>query len=1146
MRSTFLILLCWASLGSQLLAKEPLTTADQIRSTLETVEKSSVLTEETKVAIRNLYQRALAQLKTAGEEAARGEQFARIARTAPEDLGRARRELSLLPETAMIEGLSTDHLDRLQARLTEAEVELAQYEAEYEELSKEPERRAARRRDFLKERMALRSQLEEMQRQLDAAAPPDEPPPLSLARQTLLQATMQALSATLAAGASELDAYQATIDLLPVKTDLAAARVALSQQIVKAIRKDIERRKRTEVDQHLLQAAIDLAAAAGSIPLTERANANVQLVERRKAIREQIDRTSEELAAVARTADKLDQQRTRSQNKVDAVGLTGAIGLMLRKQKTLLPDVSKYRAAVRQRQAEMKTAQLAALELADRRADLADLDAALARGLAERESGAAPTLSEEEQQHMRAILAAERRYTIYLLTDTNAYVELLLELDGAQRQLIADTEKFEKYIDERVLWVRSADTLSAADISVMLEAARHYAQPAPWRELGAALAADFHSHLVLYCLVLLAVIPAWIASWRMTIHPLKGRMRRAGANRVGRVERLVREVLEIILRAAPWPLLMWFLGHRLSGLPSESGFVRAFGVGLASMAIHLAPLLFLYYVCQPRGFAKRRLGWSKTGVHRIRRILGVLIWGVLPLGFIYVTLNAQDSVRWQDSLGRICLIASLLIVALISERLLRPRTGILYRTLRPPHHITLLRLRWPLYLIGVGVHVGLAVLTIVGFTYAAGRLGQQVRETELLFLALLLVGSLLTQWTRLNDRRRAIRRLAQRRPVKPETGIATEFGIRPATASDDWLGESKTRPDSKIRSLITAVLVLVSLIGIWYIWVDVIPAMSFVNHVEIWDSGTPAALTAAADQPADTSPRPQPAVGPVTLGDMLTAIFVLLGVFVVARYIAGLFELPVIDRIPLDPALRNTITTVTRYALWVVGVMVAAGFLGISWGKVQWMVAALSVGLGFGLQEIFVNFISGLIILFERPMRVGDVITIGDATGVVQAIRLRATTITDWDRRELVVPNKEFVTARLLNWTLTNKTNRRVIQVGVEYGTDPDLVRDLLLKVARQNPRVLDTPKPIALFQEFTDSSLLFSLRVYHPKISDRLRGLHELNTAIARELTAAGIRFAFPQRDLHLRTPMPAPPSWIGPEEEGNSENNGSITPRD
>jgi potassium efflux system protein len=444
-----------------------------------------------------------------------------------------------------------------------------------------------------------------------------------------------------------------------------------------------------------------------------------------------------------------------------------------------------------------------------------------------------------------------------------------------------------------------------------------------------------------------------------------------------------------------------------------------------------------------------------------------------------------------------------------------------------------------LYVIGVGVHLGLAVIAIVGFTYAASRLGQQVLATELLFVCLLLIGSLVTQWTRLNARRMSLRQTAQRRPAEATATAAAEqaaeLGMPQADTGDAWFVEPKMS-DGKMRSLITTLLVMGGLIGLWYTWVDVIPALTFINEITIWDTEVAVTGTVSGDQPDDAVAREVPKFVPVTLGDVLMATFILLSTFVIARYIGGLFELPVLERLPLDSALRNTITTVTRYALWIVAVIVAAGCLGISWGKVQWMVAALSLGLGFGLQEIFANFISGLIILFERPMRVGDVITIGDTTGVVQAIRMRATTITDWDRKELVVPNKEFATGRLLNWTLTNRTNRRVIEVGVEYGTDPDLARDLLLKVARESPRVLDTPKPIALFEKFADSVLVFSLRVYHPKISDRLRGLHELNTAIQREFNKAGIKFAFPQRDLHLRTPMP-PISWFGPEEEGDAE---------
>ena len=131
----------------------------------------------------------------------------------------------------------------------------------------------------------------------------------------------------------------------------------------------------------------------------------------------------------------------------------------------------------------------------------------------------------------------------------------------------------------------------------------------------------------------------------------------------------------------------------------------------------------------------------------------------------------------------------------------------------------------------------------------------------------------------------------------------------------------------------------------------------------------------------------------------------------------------------MDPGTRYAFITICRYLIITVGIIVAFGWLGVPWASYQWLVAAVTVGLGFGLQEIFANFVSGLIVLFEQPIRVGDVVSIGDVTGVVSKIRMRATTVTNWDRHDLIVPNKEFITGRLLNWTLTNTVNRVVIHI---------------------------------------------------------------------------------------------------------------------
>jgi len=181
-------------------------------------------------------------------------------------------------------------------------------------------------------------------------------------------------------------------------------------------------------------------------------------------------------------------------------------------------------------------------------------------------------------------------------------------------------------------------------------------------------------------------------------------------------------------------------------------------------------------------------------------------------------------------------------------------------------------------------------------------------------------------------------------------------------------------------------------------------------------------------------------------------------------------------------------------------------------------VAALSVGLGFGLQEIFANFVSGLIILFEKPVRIGDVVTIGNLSGTVSRIRIRATTITDFDHKEIIVPNKTFVTDQLLNWSLSDTVTRVTIRIGVEFGSDLEQVRALLFQAARENPRVLKDPEPQVFFLNFGDSRLEHELRLHVRDLADRNPVIDEINRRLDSEFREHGITIAFRQLDVHLK----------------------------
>ena len=262
---------------------------------------------------------------------------------------------------------------------------------------------------------------------------------------------------------------------------------------------------------------------------------------------------------------------------------------------------------------------------------------------------------------------------------------------------------------------------------------------------------------------------------------------------------------------------------------------------------------------------------------------------------------------------------------------------------------------------------------------------------------------------------------------------------------------------------------------------------------------------------------------PVTLDAVLLGIFALVVTVLGSRNLPGLVELSLLSRAGVDAASRYVITSLLRYTIVIGGTLIGFSLLGMRWSQLQWMAAALTVGLGFGLQEIFANFVSGIILLFERPFRVGDVITVGDMNGRVTRIRTRATTILDFDNKEIVMPNKTFITGHLTNWGLSDTTTRVIVKVGVAYGTDPVATRELLLQAAAEDPRVLAEPAPSCWFLAFGASSLDFELRVFVASLSDRLESQNGLNIRINELFAEHGIQIAFPQLDLHVRD-MPPP----------------------
>jgi potassium efflux system protein len=260
----------------------------------------------------------------------------------------------------------------------------------------------------------------------------------------------------------------------------------------------------------------------------------------------------------------------------------------------------------------------------------------------------------------------------------------------------------------------------------------------------------------------------------------------------------------------------------------------------------------------------------------------------------------------------------------------------------------------------------------------------------------------------------------------------------------------------------------------------------------------------------------------VTLASLGLALIYGIAAWLLATRLPALIEIVLLRRFDMAPSGRYTVTALTTYVIVAIGILLVLSILGARWSQVQWLVAALTVGIGFGLQEIVANFVSGLIILFERPIRVGDAVTIGDTDGIVTKIKIRATTIRNWDGKELLVPNKEFITGRLLNWSLSDPTTRLVLSVGIAYGSPVRQAMDLMEQAARENENVLDDPVPTVIFESFGDNALGLLLRCFVDSVDLRFTTASALNEAINEKFTAAGITIAFPQRDVHLDTQGP------------------------
>lgn len=967
-------------------------------------------------------------------------------------------------------------LRTLEEWLTQEQARLARARAELEEA----ERRLSEAEQSRGEILAA---LEDLSRR-ELPAPVAEPATARTARQAWIDAASRVRQAERALLEQRQALLPSRLHLLTLERRLARRQVTEAENRVSWLSERIAEATGAEI------AALreEIAQQRTRVPryLEAYAQANVEAVERlaqtvadartwqttATALR---NRHAEILRALEDTRERL------------ALGGQGSaiVGGLLRSERQRLPDPRELDRQLGQALDRTAEARLLQLGLRDARGD-------------EDSSGAIVDLTQldiDKREEAQRLLATWSDLRTRLIA---ANAQLLEQLALAERAIIDlrdATRTFRQLLDRELLWTRSHMPLTT-----LLTSSRASALPT----LPGLTDSGIQLDALLSLLGARPLTATLILALSLILWALRGQLWQRVVS-AGLATRNIREdrfaytlsaLLASLLRVLPGPLLCWLGGWLLRAEAEAWPQLAALGHSLHWSGMLWLLGLGLQELGREEGVGHRHFRFARARRELMRRGPALMVLPMMALLAIGATARLWGPESAIDALPRLALIGFTLLLALTLWRLFAPgfflprgaaagtpvgRSARLARLLAP------------------GIALALALALAAGYVYTAVVLTQMLLVSAGAVFAVWLGYHLAARALVLGARRLAAERAGAATPeVKPAPG---EDGQRLEAAA----GREITLDDvsHQVRALLGVAATLLAVLWLLAIWADTAPALAALDDITLW----------TVSQTIDGTAQAVPISLLAVLGALLTLVLMVSA----SRNLPGLLQL-LLRPLALAPASLYAVTSLCRNAIIVVGIVVSLGLLGLEWGKLQWLVAALGVGIGFGLQEIIANFVSGLILLFERPLRVGDTVTIGSFSGTVARIDIRATTLVDWDNREVVVPNKAFLTEKLVNWTLSDTVTRITVKVGVSYDSSPAMVRETLLEVARQQAEVLAEPPPVVLLLGFGASTLDFELRCHVARMGDRLRAIDGLHHAIARAFRERGITIDYPQLDVHIR----------------------------
>lgn len=1093
----------------------PISSAE-LQTRMERIKGGSAAADSPQAKLLELYTQAADKLESI-------EQWKRKATKYQERIAKAPRQISDLqaklgkPSPAVPEVSFSDS-----ASLAEANQQLEQHRAALDkarakvaDLVEERTRRSDRGREIPESIAALKQQLSEW-----SASGPQIPKGATKetaeTHRLLHLLAKPAVEAEIHALELELASYDAGSALLPLRIDKAGREITLSEKRLAAFKKLVEEQGRKQALQ-VLQLAREARAEAGTVVpqlrdfavrIAEEIGRYANSLAAEQGLLDKFQRLQDQVNSTKKNTQTLERAFSDIQKRVATTGQNSAVGRLLRRQSAQLPDTRKLKRETHERLNTLAEMDLVRIELEDARLRLADLDAIVAQRLEPLRGKVEKGELRDSERIVRELLHKKKRAVDSVSGIFDDYTDLLFKLNLASDQLLAKSKQISEFIGKQVLWIRSGSPLGLDTFRDALTPVRWLVAPSSWMSSAKAVGIELKQHPLGNAALVLAVLLLGLLQPLLS-RRLKSLGEMAQKPRVTGYATTLWALFITGALAAFWPLVLGLLWWQIEQSPIADDLSRSIGFGCLSAAAVLASLEGLRKVTVSDGLATAHFAWPADTTKPVRRHLiwfaPLTVFNVLVIGALY----AYSDESWLESLGRLAFIVEMAAVLVYSALLFPSSAGLMENVKTLKRAVTKQFFFRSTRYLALAAPVLLIATAVMGYTYTAIQLGWRLYLSGGLLFAFIMVAEMISRGLLLARRRLAIEQARKKQEAQKAEGDAR----KEAEIQDELidLATVNTQSDRLLRSSLAVALVL----GLWFIWADMIPALGVLDQVKI--SETVVTVPFGDDGKPLAEPRLLPVS--ITLQDLIVALLIAFITLGAVRNLPGLLEMTLLTRLKMPAGERNAVTTILKYAITILGVVLAFNQLAIGWSKVQWLVAALGLGLAFGLQEIFANFVSGIIILFERPIRVGDVVTVGEISGTVSKIRIRATTITNFDRKELIVPNKQFVTGQVINWTRTDSVLRIIVPIGIAYGSDTEKAASVLHKLASDCDLVLKDPAPQVFFAGFGDSSLNFELRAFCDGVDDLQPARHSLHMSIERAFREADIEIACPQREARVRS---------------------------